>query len=195
MIIDPTIRPKNYVNKCGCYKITNTINGKMYIGCSINLESRAYKHRRDLKHGKSHNPHLQSSYNKYGPNNFVWSPILLCEEFELDRYEKAFIKQYKTQDRNFGYNITEGGDVLKGTKAPNFGKHWSNKSIELRSQKRRKPVIQLDKDGNFIKEFRDAQDASQEVGCKKGVIQDVCRGKEYCFTAGGFKWQYKLAGK
>jgi len=60
---------------CGIYKILNIINGKMYIGSSINLKSRKYQHFFTLKKGVHCNKYLQNSYNKYGDNNFKWEII------------------------------------------------------------------------------------------------------------------------
>lgn len=38
----------------GVYLITNNINGKMYIGSSINIERRWKEHLRDLRNGNHH---------------------------------------------------------------------------------------------------------------------------------------------
>lgn len=55
---------------CGIYCITNTIDGKRYIGSSKNTKQRKYKHFYYLKAGTHPNIHLQSSYNKYGKEVF-----------------------------------------------------------------------------------------------------------------------------
>jgi hypothetical protein len=54
---------------CGIYKIENLIDGKTYIGSSVNLESREYKHFWMLERGSHDNIHLQNSYNKFGKGN------------------------------------------------------------------------------------------------------------------------------
>ena len=53
-------------NKCGIYMILNLINGKRYIGSSIDIYNRLHEHLHNLKNNKSHNNHLQNSWNKYG---------------------------------------------------------------------------------------------------------------------------------
>ena len=101
--------------KSGIYSIENITNGKKYIGASSNIGGRIkYYHLRKLKINKHHNPHFQSAWNKYGEDNWKINVILLCERDELNRYEVALIKLYKTQDRNYGYNIEAGGDIHLG---------------------------------------------------------------------------------
>ena len=56
--------------KCGIYKITNIINNKVYVGSAVNVTYRFKTHKRLLKQNKHFNTHLQSSYNKYGKDNF-----------------------------------------------------------------------------------------------------------------------------
>ena len=43
----------NDKNKCGIYKITNSINNKCYIGKSINIYYRIKSHITDLNRNKS----------------------------------------------------------------------------------------------------------------------------------------------
>jgi group I intron endonuclease len=77
--------------KSGIYSITNTVNGKMYVGQAVNLKSRKAHHFNDLKRNKHRNIHLQRAYNKYGKDNFIFKVILYCEPFELTRYEQAIV--------------------------------------------------------------------------------------------------------
>jgi group I intron endonuclease len=74
---------------CGIYKIENTMNGKCYIGQSVDIKNRWKNHRAKLRRGFGDNPYLQNAWNKYGEENFRFSIVLLCEPFELTRYEQA----------------------------------------------------------------------------------------------------------
>ncbi len=70
---------------------------------------------------------------------------------EAEELEKYFIKYYKTNDKNFGYNLTKGGDGAipnkevcqkmsesrKGEKHWNYGKHW-NKEVKDKMSKSHK---------------------------------------------------------
>lgn len=51
------------------------------------------------------------------------------------------------------------------------------------------PVIQMDLDGNFIKEFPSMINASTELHISYCGISNVCTGKKT--QVGGFKWKYK----
>ena len=59
----------------GIYLIKNMINGKGYVGSTVNLTNRKYQHFSQLKNNKHHSPHLQSSANKYGLKNFTYNII------------------------------------------------------------------------------------------------------------------------
>lgn len=97
----------------GIYKITNKINGKCYIGQSVNLKNRIAMHRSMLKHNNEDNPLLVKASKKYGYNNFEISIIKYCNENELDYYEKYYIEHYKSYKRKKGYNIELGGNKHK----------------------------------------------------------------------------------
>lgn len=93
----------------GIYKITNTVNGKCYIGQSTDLPNRIRKHIKTLLNGTNRNEHLQNAYKKYGPGSFTIEIIEECSEDQLDSREIFWIDFYKSYDRNFGYNKTPGG--------------------------------------------------------------------------------------
>ena len=71
----------------GVYKITNLVNGKVYIGSSVNIKSRKWKHFYSLSHNKHQNQHLQRAYNKYGKENFSFE-ILKHIDF-IENYVNA----------------------------------------------------------------------------------------------------------
>lgn len=93
----------------GIYVIYNLVNNKMYIGQSFDVETRLRKHKESLRRGTHYNDHLQKAFNKYGENSFFFKLVLECKESERDYYEKKFIKDFQTNNREYGYNIEEGG--------------------------------------------------------------------------------------
>ena len=100
--------------KSGIYKITNTINGKFYIGSSKDIDWRWYCHKHYLKNGKHDNPKLQRSWNKHGENIFTFDIIeeVNDEKILLER-EQHYLNLLKPFERDIGYNIcpkAEGGD-------------------------------------------------------------------------------------
>ena len=98
-------------NKPGIYCIQNIINGKLYVGASKNIGQRFSKHKCDLKKGKHGNIYLQRAYNKYKIENFVFKAIIICEPFEMNKYEKLFIRLYDSSNKEKGYNLDSGGNI------------------------------------------------------------------------------------
>lgn len=98
------------------YKITNKINGKVYIGQTIRKYGFRQRYSYDLAKNTK-NLHLKSSIEKYGIENFN-----IDEEFdiayskeELDNKEKYWISYYKSNNTDFGYNLQDGGSNGKPT--------------------------------------------------------------------------------
>jgi group I intron endonuclease len=126
----------------GIYCIENKINGKKYVGQSINIERRFYLHRRDLnKIHKDSNDFLQNAWNKYGEKNFEFYILEECSSEDFNIKEIYYIDFYNTTNRNFGYNIDIGGNnppsflgkkhsqetKLKISNASKGNKHWLGK--------------------------------------------------------------------
>lgn len=94
----------------GIYKITNLINGKCYIGQSLNISRRIYDHfyRSQDENSNAYNALLHQAIRKYGKENFEWEVIKKCNAGELDKLEKKYIQEYNSITPN-GYNIMLGG--------------------------------------------------------------------------------------
>lgn len=90
--------------KTGIYKITNLANNKLYIGQSRDLKARIAKHKYLLKNSLHFNHHLQSAYNKYGMNSFIFEIIEYCNEDELNEHECHWILHFNSHNRKYGYN-------------------------------------------------------------------------------------------
>jgi len=99
----------------GIYKITNTLNNKLYIGSSINLSSREYKHFWMLNKGIHDNEYLQKSFNKYGIDIFKFEIVEYCESNELIEKENKFINLYKSNNLNKGYNLASVNEFRRNT--------------------------------------------------------------------------------
>lgn len=124
------------------YKVTNTINGKIYIGLCTNQphESEDY-----LGSGVL----ILKAISKYGKENF--RKEILEQGIEniqkLNEREIFWIEKHNSIDRNVGYNISEGGSGTKGVKKTleekerlrnlNLGKKQSTETIEKRAKKTR----------------------------------------------------------
>lgn len=109
----------------GVYKITNQSNGKVYIGQSVDVEDRIYKHKMALRGNYHKNDHLQKAWNKYGEDSFIFELIKSCKVRYLDRFEKLYIHIYKSMNVKYGYNNDTGGNLNK-TLAPQTIEKMSN---------------------------------------------------------------------
>ena len=89
------------------YKITNTINGKMYIGkTELTIEKRFQQHCNDSQRDKMSNRPLYKAMRKYGVEFFSIEEIE--ETDNPEEREKYWIEFYGTFKN--GYNATMGGD-------------------------------------------------------------------------------------
>jgi group I intron endonuclease len=99
----------------GIYRIQNIINNKIYIGSSININNREYKHFWMLNKGIHDNQYLQNSYTLYGKNSFVFECIEFCNEKSLIEKENYYISLYKSNDLNYGYNLASVNEFRRNT--------------------------------------------------------------------------------
>lgn len=216
----------------GIYKITNTVNGKCYVGQSRDIEARWQKHLSAYK--SSPDWELYRAFKKYGISKFTFEIIEECLMEELNEREIYWIAQ--CDSFNNGYNMTLGGEACNGTNdkivyqydlsgrfvgeyksaheaaralniqftnickvcrgerktAGGFGWSYEKKIVEESIQtivKRNTAVLQYDKQGNFIAEYKSAREAWKQTGISNTTIGLVCKGKGK--TAGGFVWRYK----
>ena len=59
----------------GIYLITNTLNGRRYVGSAVKPKARWGQHLYRLRRGRHINRHLQSAYDKYGEAVFVFETL------------------------------------------------------------------------------------------------------------------------
>jgi len=97
----------------GIYCWKHIESGKRYIGQAKNVIKRMSSHRTRLRGNYHDNKHFQNSWNKYGENAFDFCIIEHCPEEMLGWKEAEWIKQYKSSDFNFGFNLTTGGEEPK----------------------------------------------------------------------------------
>lgn len=92
------------------YKITNTVNGKAYVGqTSATLHRRWTEHKADARNRKAH-PYLHHAMLKHGYDNFTIEVIDQADTREqLDAKEVEWIAKLRTTESRHGYNCTTGG--------------------------------------------------------------------------------------
>jgi len=121
----------------GIYIIKNLINKKVYVGSSINLNNRNYKHFWMLNKNIHDNFHLQQSFNKYGKSNFSFEICEICNATELINKENYYINEYKSNIMEFGYNLATVNE---------FRRNCYNEEVKIKLSK-----YNLQKNKNFLK--------------------------------------------
>lgn len=86
----------------GIYCIENVINGKRYIGKSINIEDRMWDNHKDCTI-------IEYVIKKHKQDNLIRYVIEYCDSEEISFWEQYYIREWKTKVPN-GYNLTDGGD-------------------------------------------------------------------------------------
>lgn len=134
------------------YKVTDTTNGKVYVGQTINLKTRRWQHERSYE---KEDCIFHRALQKHGVDNFVWEIIDTVKEKEkANILEKQYIEKYNSLKPN-GYNMTKGGDG---------GSIWNAR-----------PIVCLTLDGKFIKKYDSAAQAEMEDGYSNSSVLVSCK--------------------
>jgi group I intron endonuclease len=125
------------------YKIINNVNGKLYIGkTEKSLSARWKLHLKHVKKGT--NRYLYDAIRHYGVKNFSIEKIENVKSIDdLNKKERWWIKECQSKNKQFGYNMTDGGDG--GKMLPSVYKRIADKKrgIPLTKEHRKKCSIAL----------------------------------------------------
>lgn len=95
------------------YYVYNIISpqGKFYVGyTSLKPEERFEKHIKNSRQTKRRCPAIENAIRKYGPERMRFIVVRIClTEQEALHYEGLYTKFFKTTDKDYGYNVREGG--------------------------------------------------------------------------------------
>lgn len=91
------------------YQHRNKINGKVYIGITMQTPEQRWRH----GEGYKSSPHFYAAIQKYGWNNFEHNILFqnLTKE-EACKKEQELIAKYNSMNREYGYNSMSGGDIF-----------------------------------------------------------------------------------
>lgn len=176
-------------------------SGKRYIG----VTSMKPEIRWNNGNGYKHSILLNNAIQKYGWENIKHEILFdgLSKE-EAEEKEIELITLYKSNDKKYGYNIMSGGVLNRPhsddtkVKISKAQKGIKVNSIETRAKISKakagikhhaaKPILQLDKDGNIIREWAYANLAAETLNIKRTSISACAKNKMP--SAGGFIWRY-----
>ena len=172
------------------YMYTNKINGKRYIGQTVNFNKRHIGHKSSSMNEKIKDYHspFHDAIRKYGIDNFQIDILAenIENQLERDELESSFIKYFNTLCCNgCGYNISSGGGVYgnpyagkteeemkkhgliqseakKGEKNPFYNKHGKDHPSS-------KKIVAVNIKTNEVFNFDSGIDACNKLGEKYNV--------------------------
>lgn len=177
----------------GIYKIMNKCNNKCYIGSSIIIENRKIVHFSSLRGGYHHNKHLQSSFNKYGEENFEFFIIEECCEEVLFEKERLHIISACVLDTKYGYNkSSEPGLGSRGIRWSNESKDkLSNSLRQAYLDESRKPSTLMHStetkyklSNSLIKQYADGTKVAPNKGVRSNRAKPIwCPETQLCYLS------------
>lgn len=192
------------------YTITNLINNKIYVGCTVDLSKRKNLHFKQLRTNKHGNVYLQAAWNKYGEESFRFEILEECNKEFLKSQENYWCNTLNVHNINYGYNIqptNPNGNIThsketiikisnsrKGSIGANLNKKLSIEVKEKISKSKKnvplnkKEVYQYNKDGSFIKKWNNMLEAINTLNIKSHHLSEVLKNKRK--SAEGFIWKY-----
>lgn len=113
------------LSRKGVYQIHNLINGKKYIGSTVDSFKMRFKtHINKMRNQKHPNKHLQGAYNKYGEENLEFSILYFGENpNDIRDKEQEFISLLCVCDPKIGYNLDP--DVYKKVRSESTNRQIS----------------------------------------------------------------------
>ncbi len=198
------------------YMTTNIVNGKRYIGQTIQSLEKRWVHHCTPTSGCFY---LSNAIKYYGSKNFKLKILAKCNSIdEMNHREQYYIKLFGTLSPN-GYNLMTGGgnskpseDTLKKRSESlkrYYGSHerkpvsyetrlkislagrgrkLSPEHIKKMQESRIYPIFQYSKEGNFIGSYSCGAEASKKLKISHSDIVKCCKNKRR--LAGGFQWKY-----
>lgn len=142
------------------YKITNKINNKVYIGqTNQTLKTRFNQHFNTTTHISL----IKRAMEKYGKENFTIESLYYGEDYNAK--EKEYILFYRSNNKDFGYNLSNGGEEpprFYGDESPFaiYNEEWFLETLDL--------LKNLD---------FEMKDIAKKQGCNKTTLSRINVGK------------------
>jgi hypothetical protein len=185
-------------NPC-IYIIQNIINNKVYIGSAIGHYRRKSQHYYMLRRNIHFNKHLQSSWNKYKEENFIFKVIEFIKDLNsITIREEFYIKEYDSTNPFKGFNHRAICDTNLGNKWPEESKlKFSNSKKGKRilhldynklAEINRKKVVAINKITNKQLIFNSIKEASETLDIDRTNISKALH--KVIKSAGNYFWNF-----
>lgn len=136
--------------KSGIYMWTNKLNGKKYVGSSVDLRRRVLEYYNVNRMLNEKRMPINVALLKYGYTNFSFTILEICDKDSLMSREKHFFEVYSPE-----YNI------LKTPGSPSRGSGWTHSEATIESM--RTAALKTFKSTEFLTKLSKGQSTGIEV--------------------------------
>lgn len=172
------------------YKIKEKLRIKKYYRSKKGLLARIFNSQGFNSKCRNHD---LPSYTKQELENWLFDQKLFHKFYDnwvRSDYKKDLRPSIDRKDDNLPYFIDNIQLMTWGENNKKSHKDMRSGKLIVTSNPQ-KPVIQYDKQGNFINEYLSVNQAGRETKISTSRISLVCNKKKWHKTAGGFKWNFK----
>lgn len=167
-----------YVGLRVVYKITNILNGKVYVGITSRIKRRVYEHNLYASSNHPLTSYIHTAIRHHGPQNFSFEVIDWAEtDADLNNKEIYYITKFCAANDAGGYNLTLGGE--RGI--PN-----DITVLKKIASAHKKNVAQYDLDGYLISTYESVRAAARRLSIPD---TDIHRCHKYKWSRGGFMFR------
>lgn len=145
----------------GIYFIFNVVNGRLYVGSSVNLKKRMQRHISTLIKRKHYNTHLQNAWDKYGMDSFIFIAVEYTLIENLIEREQFWLEQFDFEKQL--YNICPTAESRLGRLQTQETKNKISEAVKkVKSKSRRKRRIP-EETRKYLSELRTGRRHSEEA--------------------------------
>ena len=88
-------------------------------------------------------------------------------------------------------NRLENLNLMTASENTNWGSRNERAGKSQINGKKTMPVMQFTLDMELLQTWKSAAEIERQLGFNRNVIGSCCRHKKHCYTAYGYKWEYK----
>lgn len=134
----------------GVYLIKNKIDGKCYVGVSVDIKNRWRQHKSAISR-QNNCVKIANAIRYHGLDSFEFSVIEQCSKHQFDEKERFWIEKYNSV--LYGYNLTNGGNYRKSLSFETKKKMSDSHKNKKLSESHRKNMIAAIKSDDVLKKI------------------------------------------